>query len=48
MSGVVNSLGEYAVPFIQLQISNITEVLQELIKLFSQYKSSKTGAKRTY
>lgn len=48
MSGVVNSLGEYAVPFIQLQMPNITEVLEELIRMFSQFTATKAGAKRTH
>jgi hypothetical protein len=47
MSGVVLQLGEYAIPFIQLQITNITEVLDELIQAFQKFAAPQAGKKRT-
>ena len=50
MSGIVEVLGEYAVPFIKLYISNVTDTLGALIKDFkglkSAHASALTGKKR--
>jgi len=43
LSGVVEVLGEYAVPFIKLHISNTVETLGALIKDFKSLKSSKVS-----
>ena len=44
LSGVVEALGEYAIPFIKLQMTNTCDVLQALITDFKALNSS--GKKR--
>jgi hypothetical protein len=50
LSAIVQTLGEYAVPLIRLQINNTSEILGSLIKIFTQMhanNSVQVGKKRS-
>lgn len=48
LSGVVEQLGEYAVPFLRLQTENLRTVLADLIKVFqsAQPAGGKTAGRK--